>query len=94
VKKEYLRAVDDPTSVVLGFGAITMAKHRDGASLGISFSRGDERLFTIWFANSKGADALAHNALTAKRILERAEKGDPEPEMEWRLITEPKDPRP
>lgn len=66
-----------------------MEKHKDGDALGISFARGDDRLFTIWFANSKGADALANNVNIARRILERAENGDPE--KVWCVIQEIKD---
>lgn len=77
---------EDSKSVTLGFGEVMMIKRREGQSIGIAFARGEEELFTVWFANSKGADALASNVATASRILGRQESGQQQPEREWQVV--------
>jgi len=76
----------DPKSVTLGFGQIMMVKRREGRSLGLTFEREGEEVFTVWFANPAGAEALARNASLAERILMREQGGSPTPEYEWQVV--------
>ena len=76
--------------MTLGYGGIILRGVTQGDTRGIAFERADDRLFTVWFAKSSGALALADAVSRVVGYLDRKENGPIAVELEWQAVDPPK----